>query len=174
LIPSGYAGLLSSKDSSYNKTFSNLDTELRAQDVLLQSDNRFHVVDLAVKKEILKDFGFEGRLPTTSFDLVWTEHPFDQLTVENLTEHLDSLVLIEMKATKNKHGKVRDESLRGFFFGATENEFNIARRLGNRYRFAFVVLSENNDYGKPFHVLLTLDELESRIRTKRKQYQINL
>ncbi len=165
---------MSSKEASFDKTFSNLDTELKAQDVLLQADGRFHQVSLAVKKAILEHLGFEGRLPTTSFDLVWTEHPFDQLTLENLEEHLDSLVLIEMKATRNKHGKVRDESLRHFFFGATENEFNIARRLGPRYKFAFVVLSSNNDLGRPFHVLLTLEELENRIRTKRKQYQINL
>lgn len=165
---------MSSKEASFTKTFSNLETELRAQDVLLQADNRFHVVPLPVKKAILTHLGFEGRLPTTSFDLIWTEHELDQLTIENLPEHLESLVLIEMKATKNKLGKVRDESLRHFFFGATENEFNIARRLGPRYKFAFVVLSENNDLGRPFHVLLTLEELEQRIRTKRKQYQINL
>lgn len=162
------------KESSYEKTFSNLATELTARQILLTADDRFHDVSLAVKKSILTYLGFDGRLPTQSFDLVWTTEPFDQLTTLNLHEHIDSLVLIELKATKNKNGFVRDESLRGFFFGATENEFNIARRLGDRYRFAFVVLSDNNDLGRPFYVLLTLEELEKRIRTKRKQYQINL
>lgn len=174
LIHAACRGVLGSKEASYEKTFSNLDTELRAKDVLLQSDDNFHDVALPVKKRILEHLGFEGRLPTTSFDLVWTTDRLDELTLDNLAEHIDSLVLVELKATKNKHGKVRDESLRGFFFGATENEFTIARRLGERYRFAFVVLSDNNDFGRPFYVNLTLEELEKRIRTKRKQYQINL
>ncbi len=149
-------------------------TELQAKEFLLQSDNRFHDTSLGVKKLILRHLGFEGRLPTRSFDLVFTEEPFDQLTEENIDEHLPNLVLIEMKATKNKKRAVKDESLRGFFFGATENEFKIASKLGERYRFAFVVLADNNDLGRPFYVLLTLEELEKRIRTKRRQYQINL
>ncbi len=170
-------GVVGGKEASYEKTHSNLATELRAKDVLLAKDNRFHEVALPVKKAILQHLGVtgnNGRLPTSSFDLVWTEHAFDQLTIDNLDEHLDSLVLIELKATRNKNGAVKDDSLRGFFFGATENEFRIARLLGERYKFAFVVLSENNAYGEPFFVTLTLNELEKRIRTKRVQYQINL
>ena len=44
----------------------------------------------------------------------------------------------------------------------------------NRFRFAFVVLNSANIYGKPFAVLLTLQELEHRTRSKRIQYQVNL
>lgn len=127
-----------------------------------------------MKKLILTHLGFEGRLPTRSFDLVFTQLPFNQLTEDNVDDHLKDLTLIELKSTENKKRAVRDESLRGFFFGATENEFRIARKLGERYKFAFVVLSSNNDLGKPFYVLLSLEELEAKIRTKRMQYQINL
>lgn len=45
--------------------------------------------------------------------------------------------------------------------------------LGNRFNFAFVVLNSDNDYGAPFFVLLTLDQVEARTRTQRIQYQVN-
>jgi hypothetical protein len=63
--------------------------------------------------------------------------------------------------------------LNGFFFGATEREYEMARTLGERYLFAFVVLSGANEYGRPFAVLLTLDEVERRTRKRRVQYQVN-
>jgi hypothetical protein len=57
---------------------------------------------------------------------------------------------------------------------ATENEFAMARDFGNRYLFAMVVLSNNTKYGRPFATLLTLEQLEERMRAKRMQWQINL
>ena len=75
-----------------------------------------------------------------------------------------------MKVTKKP---IRDETLNGFFFGATERERAMATKLGDKYRFAFVVLNEVNDHGKPFAVLLTLQELERRTRPWRVQYQVN-
>jgi hypothetical protein len=76
-----------------------------------------------------------------------------------------------MKTTKKP---IKDASLAGFFFGATQREYDLAAKLGDRFRFAFVVLNSANIYGKPFGVLLTLSELEERTRSKRIQYQVNL
>ncbi len=63
--------------------------------------------------------------------------------------------------------------MNGFFFGATERERAMATKLGDMYRFAFVVLTDVNDYETPFAVLLTLEELERRTRPWRVQYQVN-
>jgi hypothetical protein len=80
-------------------------------------------------------------------------------------------VLVEMKTTKKP---IKDTGLAGFFFGATQREYDLAAKLGDRFRFAFVVLNSANAYAKPFAVLLTLQELEHRTRSKRIQYQVNL
>ena len=53
-------------------------------------------------------------------------------------------------------------------------EYDLAAKLADKFRFAFVVLNSANAYGKPFAVLLTLSELEHRTRAKRIQYQVNL
>ena len=74
--------------------------------------------------------------------------------------------LVELKTTR----KYLPESPKGFFFGATENEFKLAAELGDRYHFCFVCLHPDS-LG---YSLLGLSELEPMIRTKRTQYQINL
>jgi hypothetical protein len=81
-----------------------------------------------------------------------------------------TLTMIEMKTTRKP---IKNASLLGFFFGATEREYDMARTLGDRYSFAFVVLNDTNDYGRPFAVLLTLDEVERRTQKRRVQYQVN-
>jgi hypothetical protein len=73
---------------------------------------------------------------------------------------------VELKTTK----KYLPESPKGFFFGATENEFNFGKALGDKFRFCFVCLNERS----PSHAMLTVDELELLIRTRRIQFQINL
>ena len=50
----------------------------------------------------------------------------------------------------------------------------MAARLPDRHLFAFVVLSSDNIYARPFFVLLTLSQLEQRILGKRIQFQMNL
>ena len=75
-----------------------------------------------------------------------------------------------MKTTKKA---IQNASLHGFFFGATEREYDMARALGDRYLFAFIVLNSANEYGRPFAVLLTLEEVERRTQKRRIQYQVN-
>lgn len=82
------------------------------------------------------------------------------------SKNIDDITLIELKTTKKKLINLPS----GFFFGATESEFALATQLGNQYKFCFISLHiESSNY-----VLLTLEELNKIIKTKRIQYQINL
>lgn len=78
----------------------------------------------------------------------------------------DSIDVIEVKTTQ----KQLKDFPAGFFFGATQNEFKLAERLGSRFKFCLVSLHADSRR----YVLLTLHQLRKRIRTKRIQYQINL
>ncbi len=66
------------------------------------------------------------------------------------------LRLIEMKTTRKP---IVGAELRNFFFGATEREYAMAKALGDRYLFAFIVLNDANQYGRPFAALLSLEEV---------------
>lgn len=81
-------------------------------------------------------------------------------------ESAKDIMFIELKTTK----KYLSDIPRGFFFGATENEFNLAKQLKDQFQFCFVSLHPDS-LG---YSLLTLVELEKIIKTKRIQYQINL
>ncbi len=62
---------------------------------------------------------------------------------------------------------------RNFFFGATENEFELGRQAtekGVRYCFAFVSLHPDSEG----HAYVDIVDLDDWIRAKRIQYQINL
>ena len=78
----------------------------------------------------------------------------------------EEITLIELKTTKKKLENLPT----GFFFGATESEFTLAKQLGDNYKFCFVSIHEETKK----YVLLTLDELNKIIKTKRIQFQINL
>jgi hypothetical protein len=142
------------------------------QDVLLK-DKRFQAPTTETKKAILKALGlgdtkFYG---PQSFDAIMLPQATEVIDETSLPRHLEQIVLVEMKTTKKP---IKDAGLAGFFFGATQREYDLAAKLGDKFRFAFVVLNTANAYGKPFAVLLTLSELEYRTRTKRIQYQVNL
>lgn len=142
------------------------------KDVLLK-DRRFQAPTTETKKAILKALGlgdtkFYG---PQSFDAIMLPQPTELIDETTLPRHLEEIVLIEMKTTKKP---IKDAALAGFFFGATQREYDLATKLAEKFRFAFVVLNSANAYGKPFAVLLTLKELELRTRNKRIQYQVNL
>lgn len=146
-----------------------LGTELDGFQVLLE-DSRMQRVSVEIKKKILKGLYVSGAFKPQAFDAVMTPEPMDPLTEENITEHLSTLRLVEMKTTR---AAIQDAALNKFFFGATDSEFQVAKALKDRYVFAFVVLNSDNTYGRPFFILLTLEQLQARIRTSRIQYQIN-
>jgi len=149
-------------EHSYTATLKNNKTENTAADFLLASDLRFRQPNKEERKEVLKRLD----LPTTfsrAFDLVLLPS-VDSIDI--FSTPIEELILIELKTTQKKLINNPD----GFFFGATENEFRLADKLAERYRFCFISLHpESKSYA-----LLSLKELDIRIKTKRVQYQINL
>ena len=141
-------------------------------DVLLK-DPRFQAPNLETKKAILVGLGLTDSKAygPQSFDAIMTAQSSVVIHAQNTHEFLNDIVLVEMKTTKKP---IKDSSLAGFFFGATQREYDLAAKLGDKFRFAFVVLNSNNIYNKPFAVLLSLQELEIRTHSKRIQYQVNL
>lgn len=149
---------------SYHITLSNNTTEREAINFLLNSDPRFIEPDKEGRKEILKKLGLASRF-TRTFDLIWAEGHTNKEAEFDLYDH-DKIILIEIKSTKKK----LENNPYGFFFGATENEFNLAEKLGKNYKFCFVCLHpETKSY-----VLCTAAELDKLIKNKRIQFQINL
>jgi hypothetical protein len=142
------------------------------QDVLLK-DPRFQAPSTETKKALLKALGLgDTKLyGPQSFDAIMLPQATEPIDETTLPRYLEQIVLVEMKTTKKP---IKDAALAGFFFGATQREYDLAAKLGDKFRFAFVVLNSANAYGKPFAVLLTLSELEHRTRAKRIQYQVNL
>ncbi len=140
---------------------------------LLLKDMRFQAPTTETKKAILKALGLgDTKLyGPQSFDAIMLPEPTELIDESTLPRHLERIVLVEMKTTKKP---IKDAGLAGFFFGATQREYDLAAKLCNKFLFAFVVLNSANAYGKPFAVLLTLKELELRTRNKRIQYQVNL
>ena len=146
-----------------------LGTEIDGLSVLLR-DRRMQALDVATKWRILELLMVSGAFKPQSFDAVMTSKPAPPLTANNIEEYMDQLTLVEMKTTKKA---IKDAALNGFFFGATDNEFQMAKALKSRYVFAFVVINDDNVYGRPFFVLLTLEQLHARTHASRVQYQIN-
>jgi hypothetical protein len=159
--------------TKFDKSRSNSLTEKLGLSVLL-SDRRFQWVDLPTKRRILlliAEAGLgSGIFGHQTFDAIMTPIPRPPVTADNVDQYFDELTLVEMKTTRKP---IKGAALNGFFFGATERERAMARALGDRYRFAFVVLNEDNEFGRPFAVLLALDEVELRTREWRVQYQVS-
>ncbi len=155
--------------AKFGKSRSNRRTENSALALLLQ-DRRFQAVDLTTKLAIIEALPVKGAWGVQTFDAVMTPEPTEPITVVNVDQHLETLRLVEMKSTRKP---IKDANLNGFFFGATEREYGMAAALGDRYLFAFIVLNSDNIYGRPFTVLLTLDQVVARTRAKRTQFQVN-
>lgn len=156
-------------ESKFTKSQTNKGTE-NVGLALLLTDPRFQAVDLLTKRRILELIGTSASYGIQTFDAVMVAVGTPQITVENVDRFFNGLRLVEMKTTRKP---IKDAGLAGFFFGATEREYAMAKALGDRYLFAFIVLNDANRYGSPFAALLTLDEVEARTRAKRVQYQVN-
>jgi hypothetical protein len=132
----------------------------------MENHTGFFKIDLATKKELLDLLKIEHRF-LQAFDLIYVPDMVGKEINSNfLNTFLEDIILIELKTTK----KYLPENPKGFFFGATENEFNFGAILGDRFRFCFVSMNEK---GSSF-ALQTIQELEQRIKNKRIQFQINL
>jgi hypothetical protein len=147
-------------------TLSNNKTEKDGVVFLTNNYDGFFQVTNQEKKQVLDLLGMEHRF-SRAFDLIYIENYIHKICNEAvINANIDDILLIELKSTK----KYLPNNPTGFFFGATENEFTFAKKLGDRFRFCFVCLHPDSLSQK----LITLQELESRIKTRRIQYQINL
>lgn len=155
-----------SRKHSFILTLSNNVTEKEGVNYLLENHTGFFKIDLITKKELLDLLKIDHRY-VQSFDLIYIPEMVGTIINSDfLLTNLEDIILVELKTTK----KYLPENPKGFFFGATENEFNFGALLGDRFRFCFVSLNEK---GSSF-ALQTIEELEQRIKNKRIQFQINL
>jgi hypothetical protein len=155
-----------SRKHSFTLTLSNNVTEKEGINYLIDHHTGFFKIDLTIKKELLDLLVIEHRY-LQAFDLIYIPNLVDKkINTKFIKTYLEDIILVELKTTK----KYLPENPKGFFFGATENEFNFGRILGSRFRFCFVSIHEKGSS----YSLLTIKELEEKIRNKRIQYQINL
>lgn len=155
--------------SRFGKSLRNQGTERDAQSLVLRN-LRFQRPDRATKRRILELLDVRGDFTDQTFDLVMTPRASEPLTVQNVATRIEEMVLIEVKSTKKA---IRDIGLARFFYGTTDRQRQLARALPDRYRYAFVVLSADNAYGRPFFTLLTPSEVEESIHSERLQYQVS-
>lgn len=155
-----------SRKHSFILTLSNNVTEKEGINFLIENYTGFFKIDLSTKKELLNLLKIDHRF-IQAFDLIYIPEMVGRIVDSDfLQTYLEDIILVELKTTK----KYLPENPKGFFFGATENEFNFGEILGDRFRFCFVSLNEK---GSSFS-LQTISELEKRIKNKRIQFQINL
>jgi hypothetical protein len=155
-----------SRKHSFTLTLTNNVTEKEGINYLIDNHTGFFKIDLATKKELLDLLQIEHRY-LQAFDLIHIpEMVGKEFKSTEIQTYLEDIILIELKTTK----KYLPENPKGFFFGATENEFNFGKILGDKFRFCFVSLNEKGCT----YALQTLEELEARIKNRRIQYQINL
>lgn len=155
-----------SRKHSFVITVSNNVTEKEGVNFLIENHTGFFKIDLATKKELLDLLKIEHRF-LQAFDLIYVPEMVGKIADVGFVQiYLEDIILVELKTTK----KYLPENPKGFFFGATENEFNFGKLLGAKFRFCFVSLHEKGSS----YSLQTLEELEARIRNRRIQYQINL
>lgn len=149
---------------SYKITLENNVSEKEAINYLLKTDLNFINPDKTSRKLIFESIGIDKKY-SKSFDLILIPGFTNLVEIIEL-ENFNQITFVELKTTK----KYLPELPKGFFFGATQNEFDFAEKLGDRFKFCFVSLHDANKSFK----LLSLKELENLIKTKRIQYQINL
>ncbi|MEO6327488.1 MAG: hypothetical protein ABIO55_01075 [Ginsengibacter sp.] len=155
-----------SNPGSFYITLKNNKTEKEGINYLLSLNHGFVLPDISSRIEIMRVLNLEKKF-ARAFDLVLIKG-IDTIELDkNIIEtHANDLTLIELKTTK----KFLPNNPQGFFFGATQNEFDIGHFLCDQFRFCFVCLNERSSSYK----LLSIPELEQIIRNKRIQYQINL
>lgn len=148
---------------SYTITLSNNKTEKLAVNYLLDFDKSFLLPSKEGRKKILEIMGTDKKY-ARAFDLFIL--PGHTNTESEITlEDAKKIILVKLKTTM----KFLPNNPKGFFFGATQSEFDLAKKLGDQYKFCFISLHPESKN----HVLLSLDEVEEKIVNKRLQYQIN-
>lgn len=151
-------------NQSYTITLENNKSEKEAIEYLLRSNSAFISPDKFSRKRLLELFNIDSKY-ARAFDLVLIKGHTNLEEVIEL-ESLENVTFVELKTTKKKLPNLP----KGFFFGATQSEFDVAELLGDKYLFCFVSLHpESMKY-----TLISLNELNKIIKSKRVQYQINI
>lgn len=127
-----------SRKSSFVLTISNNITEKEGINYLMENHTGFFKINLETKKELLDLLKMEYRF-LQAFDLIYIPDMVGkEINSTFLQTYLEDIILVELKTTK----KYLPENPKGFFFGATENEFNFGEMLGDKFRFCFVSINE--------------------------------
>lgn len=113
---------------SYTITLSNNNTEKQGIKFVTDHDSSIFEVDKETKKKILKALDLDNKF-IRSFDLIKVNNR-DITDGKLLINDINEITLIELKTTQKKLVNFP----RGFFFSATENEFALAKRLGDQYQ----------------------------------------
>lgn len=153
-------------DQSFTITRKNNATEKEGIQFMESLGQGFFFVNKDERQRILELLG-QPKNYSRSFDMIWIPRLAGaDLSLAAIETHIDEVTLIELKCTR----KFLPNNPKGFFFGATQNEFDFGERLADKFRICFVSLNpESLSYS-----MLSVPELEQIIRTKRIQYQINL
>ncbi len=153
-------------DQSFTITRKNNATEKEGIQYMESLNQGFFFVNKDERRRILELLG-QPKNFSRSFDMVHIPRlAGSEISLEAIETHIGEVTLIELKCTR----AFLPNNPKGFFFGATQNEFDFGERLGDEFRFCFVCLHPDS----PSHAMLTVPELEAIMRTKRVQYQINL
>ena len=153
-------------DGGFSITRKNNATEKEGIQYMESLNEGFFYIDKDERKRILELLE-QPKNFARSFDMVHIRRlAGEQISLEAIETHIDEITLVELKCTR----ALLPNNPKGFFFGATQNEFDFGERLGDKFRFCFVCLNAES----LSHALLSVPDLEQIIRTRRIQYQINL
>jgi hypothetical protein len=153
-------------DQSFTITRKNNATEKEGIQYMESLNAGFFFIDKDERKRILELLD-QPKNFSRSFDMILISRlAGSPLSFDTIETHIDEVTLIELKCTR----ALLPNNPKGFFFGATQNEFDFGERLGDKFRFCFVSLNPQS----LSHALLSVPDLEQIIRTRRIQYQINL
>jgi hypothetical protein len=145
-------------DLGRKQNINNLQTEKKGIDILLEANNGFFVPHKNEKIFLYDLCGIDYTKYSRSVDCI-------QLKVRSFQKIKcpEDFFFIEVKTTRDK--KVKQLPY-GVFFGITENEEELFKRISN-YRLCIVHTSIDQYYCMNYH------EYSALIKTKRTQYQIN-
>lgn len=139
---------------------SNLESENRGLNMLLEEDSRLMIPTLEEKKYLLSILD-QPNIYNRSFDLV-------RLNVDSFksVKSRNDFVLIEVKVTSKKLLDFPS----GFFFGLTKNEESLLEGLEGTFLLCLISIHPESRKS----IYLDYEALKARIKNKRIQYQINL
>lgn len=151
---------------SISRSDTNAFTEVEARHYLVRLGKGFHVPALKLRKELLTQL-IENPDLIRSYDLIklneQRESPLELIT----PIELEQLKLVEVKSSNRN----LNPDLRNYYFSVQEREIQLAKMMGNRFVFVFVIYPRNGS--APFHQEMSWTEIESRTRKKRTQFNIN-